>query len=260
MDQALNALDMGICAPTIAEAVFARFMSAIKDERIGASEILHGPTAVFSGDREEFIAAIHDALYCSKICSYAQGFQLMREAQKEYGWELHFGEIARIWRGGCIIRAAFLQKITEAYERGPELANLLLDPYFKDAVERAQENWEASRGHGCETWNSDAHFLIGSGLFRWLPDGPSATQTSCRRNAITSVPIPTSGWTSQEGDSFISTGRIRRGRKLKPDPDIPQIRQVRDVVCLARQAHQFASHVLPRLILIGVAIDLLERL
>ena len=137
----VNALDMGICAPTIAEAVFARFMSAIKDERIGASEILNGPSGVFSGDREAFIGAIHDALYCSKICSYAQGFQLMREAQKEYGWELHFGEIARIWRGGCIIRAAFLQKITEAYERDPELANLLLDPYFKEAVERAQENW-----------------------------------------------------------------------------------------------------------------------
>ena len=87
------------------------------------------------------IAAIHDALYCSKICSYAQGFQLMREAQKEYKWKLNFGEIAQIWRGGCIIRAVFLQKITEAYQRNPALANLLLDPYFNKTVKNAQENW-----------------------------------------------------------------------------------------------------------------------
>ena len=136
-----SALDMGICAPTIAEAVFARCMSAIKEERVAASEILKGPSGDFCGDREEFITSIHDALYCSKICSYAQGFQLMREAQKEYDWELHFGEIAQIWRGGCIIRAAFLQKITEAYARTPELANLLLDPYFIDAIGKPQENW-----------------------------------------------------------------------------------------------------------------------
>ena len=137
----VSALDMGIPAPTIAEAVFARTLSAIKDERVAASGVLSGPEAGFSGDRDSFVDAIHDALYCSKICSYAQGFQLMREAQKEYGWTLKFGEIAQIWRGGCIIRAAFLQKITEAYGREPELANLLLDPYFNDAVKHAQPNW-----------------------------------------------------------------------------------------------------------------------
>jgi 6-phosphogluconate dehydrogenase len=137
----VSALDMGIPAPTIAEAVFARTLSAIKDERVAASGVLSGPEAGFSGDRDSFIDAIHDALYCSKICSYAQGFQMMREAQKEYGWTLKFGEIAQIWRGGCIIRAAFLQKITEAYGREPELANLLLDPYFNDAVKHAQPNW-----------------------------------------------------------------------------------------------------------------------
>ena len=88
-----------------------------------------------------FRSAIHDALYCSKICSYAQGFQLMRTAQAEYGWKFNFGEIAQIWRGGCIIRAAFLQKITEAYARNPGLANLLMDPYFNKTVRKAQENW-----------------------------------------------------------------------------------------------------------------------
>ena len=97
-------------------------------------------------NKEALVEAIHDALYCSKICSYAQGFQLMREAQNEYDWKLNFGEIAQIWRGGCIIRAAFLQKITEAYARDPELANLLLDPYFTNALRSAQDNWRTVVG------------------------------------------------------------------------------------------------------------------
>ncbi|NDV60908.1 NADP-dependent phosphogluconate dehydrogenase [Puniceicoccales bacterium CK1056] len=138
----VNALDMGVPAPTVAEAVFARCLSAVKEERVAAEKILKGPEGFsFEGDKEAFIQAIHDALYCSKICSYAQGFQLMREAQKEYDWTLNFGEIAQIWRGGCIIRAAFLQKITEAYERDPDLANLLLDPYFNKTIQDAQANW-----------------------------------------------------------------------------------------------------------------------
>ncbi|MDD2765094.1 MAG: NADP-dependent phosphogluconate dehydrogenase [Opitutaceae bacterium] len=138
----VNALDMGVPAPTVAEAVFARCLSAIKEERVAASIILKGPARKrYAGSRKSLLQAIHDALYCSKICSYAQGFQLMREAQKEYYWTLDFGAIARIWRGGCIIRAAFLQKITEAYGRNPRLANLLLDPYFSKTVKGAQENW-----------------------------------------------------------------------------------------------------------------------
>ena len=137
-----NALDMGVPAPTVAEAVFARCLSAVKDERIAASKILTGPSISEEPEnKEDLISAIRDALYCSKICSYAQGFQLMREAQKEYNWTLNFGEIAKIWRGGCIIRAAFLQKITEAYERDPSLANLLLDDYFKDCISSYQKNW-----------------------------------------------------------------------------------------------------------------------
>ena len=136
-----NALDMGVPAPTVAEAVFARCISALKDERVAASKILKGPSKKYRGSQKALLAAIHDALYCSKICSYAQGFQLMRTAQAEYGWKLNFGEIAQIFRGGCIIRAAFLQKITEAYARNPNLANLLLDPYFTKTVKKAQENW-----------------------------------------------------------------------------------------------------------------------
>ncbi|MCH8541618.1 MAG: NADP-dependent phosphogluconate dehydrogenase [Opitutales bacterium] len=138
----VSALDMGVPAPTIAEAVFARCVSAVKEERVEASKIIKGPeNTPFEGDQQEFITAIRDALYCSKICSYAQGFQLMRAAQEEYGWTLNFGEIAKIFRGGCIIRARFLQKITEAYERDPKLANLLLDPYFNAEIEKAQANW-----------------------------------------------------------------------------------------------------------------------
>jgi uncharacterized membrane protein YuzA (DUF378 family) len=131
----------GRARPTIAEAVFARCISAIKEERVAASKILKGPGRNTAARRRRSSQAIHDALYCSKICSYAQGFQLMRTAQKEYNWKLNFGEIAQIWRGGCIIRAAFLQKITEAYARNPDLANLLLDPYFNKTVKKAQANW-----------------------------------------------------------------------------------------------------------------------
>jgi len=137
----VNALDMGIPANSIAEAVFARCLSALKEERVEASRHLVGPAPGYCGERRELIDAVRDALYCSKICAYAQGFQLMREAQKEYDWKLDFATIAAIWRGGCIIRARFLQKITEAYRRNAELVNLLLDPYFNEQIRRGQANW-----------------------------------------------------------------------------------------------------------------------
>lgn len=137
----VSALDMGVPAPTVAEAVFARCISAVKEERVAASKILSGPDAAYAGDKDELIEAIHAALYCSKICSYAQGFQLMREAQTEYGWTLNFGSIAQIFRGGCIIRAVFLQKITEAFERDEKLPNLLIDPYFQAEVDKLQAQW-----------------------------------------------------------------------------------------------------------------------
>jgi len=138
----VNALDMGIPANAISEAVFARCLSALKEERVLASKTLVGPSAApFTGDRAALVDAVKDALYCSKICAYAQGFQLMREAQREYGWELDFATIASIFRGGCIIRARFLQKITEAYRANAGLVNLLLDPYFNDQIKRGQANW-----------------------------------------------------------------------------------------------------------------------
>ncbi len=164
----VNALDMGTPAPTVAEAVFARCISAVKDERVAASKILSGPEApVFTGDKTEMVEAIRAALYASKICSYAQGFQLMREAQKEYNWELNFGEISQIFRGGCIIRAAFLQKITEAFARDPELANLLLDPYFTGAINKAQASWRkvvalaAQHGVAIPTFSSALSYYDG---------------------------------------------------------------------------------------------------
>lgn len=139
---ATNSLDLGIPANAIAEAVFARCLSALKDERVAASKLLKGPKAKkFSGDKSMTIEAIRQALYCSKICAYAQGFQLMTEAQNEYNWKLNFGQIAKLWRGGCIIRASFLQKITEAFTADKKLQNLMLDPYFMKAIHNGQEEW-----------------------------------------------------------------------------------------------------------------------
>jgi len=137
----VSALDLGIPAMTIAEAVFARCISAIKEERVTASKSLSGPPEKYRGEKTKFIQAIHDALYASKICSYAQGFQLLRAASREYNWNLKYGEIAMIWRGGCIIRAHFLNRIKEAFDRNPDLPNLLLDPYFRDIIHRTQANW-----------------------------------------------------------------------------------------------------------------------
>ena len=135
-----SALDLGIPLPIITESVFARFISAMKEERVVASKILKGPeNNPFTGDKSAFIEAVRKALYLSKICSYAQGFAQMRAASEEYNWDLKYGEIAMIFRGGCIIRAQFLQKIKEAYDRDPALKNLLLDPYFKDISLTYQE-------------------------------------------------------------------------------------------------------------------------
>jgi 6-phosphogluconate dehydrogenase len=139
----INALDMGIPANSIAEAVFARCLSALKVEREAASQHLIGPEYHYQGDRDELVNAVHDALYCSKICAYAQGFQLMRAAETEYKWKLDLASIASIWRGGCIIRARFLQKITAAYARDSQLVNLLLDPYFKEQIQRNQTRWRS---------------------------------------------------------------------------------------------------------------------
>ncbi len=137
----IAALDEGVPLTLIGEAVFSRCLSAMKEERVAASKVLSGPEIKFEGDREQFIKDIKDALYAAKIVSYAQGYTLMRAAAKTYGWNLNYGGIALMWRGGCIIRSVFLGKIKEAYDSNPELSNLLLDPYFKGIIEKAQAGW-----------------------------------------------------------------------------------------------------------------------
>lgn len=137
-----SALDLGVPLSIITESVFARFLSAMKEERVAASKKLHGPAAAgFDGDRQEFIEAVRQALYASKIASYAQGFAQMRSASEAYGWDLNYGSIAMIFRGGCIIRARFLQNIKDAYDRDPKLANLFLDEYFGGVIENYQNAW-----------------------------------------------------------------------------------------------------------------------
>ncbi len=136
-----TALDLGVAAPTITEAVFARCISAIKQERTAASRVFSAPGMKFEGDREQFIEAIRQALFASKICSYAQGFAMMGEASKEYNWNLNFGDIALMWREGCIIRAQFLENIKDAFDRQPDLPNLLMASYFRDTLDKAQNNW-----------------------------------------------------------------------------------------------------------------------
>ena len=153
---AMNALTLGVPSTAITEAVFARGMSGFKDERTIASQVLSGPTIPPSpsgrgAGGEGLIEAIRDALYCSKICAYAQGFQLMAAAQIEYEWKLNFGEIARIWRGGCIIRAAFLQKITDAFSNDAALANLLIDPFFAGEIAKRQAAWREVVSHAALT-------------------------------------------------------------------------------------------------------------
>jgi len=138
---AISALDLGQPLTLIGEAVFARCLSALKDERIDASKLLTGPDTEFEGDRATLIDDLKQALYASKIVSYAQGYQLMRAAAAEYGWKLNNGGIASMWRGGCIIRSVFLDKIKEAFEANPDLVNLLLDPFFTNAVGNAQAAW-----------------------------------------------------------------------------------------------------------------------
>ena len=135
------ALDLGVPSTLVTEAVYARCLSAAKEARVRASGQLSGPTAKYQGDRQEFIEQIRQALYASKICSYAQGFVQMQAAAIEHDWPLNFGECAMLWRGGCIIRAVFLDRIKEAFDADPNLENLLLAPYFTEAVTKAQDSW-----------------------------------------------------------------------------------------------------------------------
>ncbi|HEX4149729.1 MAG TPA: decarboxylating NADP(+)-dependent phosphogluconate dehydrogenase [Pirellulales bacterium] len=135
------ALDLGVPSTLVTEAVYARSLSALKDARLRASKVLSGPSTKYTGDRDKFVEDVRQALYASKICSYAQGFVQMQAAAAEHQWPLDFGNIALLWRGGCIIRARFLDRIKEAFDTNPKLENLLLAPYFTEAVQKAQPAW-----------------------------------------------------------------------------------------------------------------------
>ncbi|MBP8976893.1 MAG: decarboxylating NADP(+)-dependent phosphogluconate dehydrogenase [Bacteroidetes bacterium] len=171
----VTALDLGIPMTMVSEAVFARCLSALKDERVIASKILKGPAKKkFTGSKKKFIEDIRKALYASKITSYAQGFMLMKEAAKEYKWDLNYGSIALLWRGGCIIRSVFLGKIKEAYDKNPQLSNLLLDPYFKKIMANCQDSWRkvianaATLGIPVPAMTSSLMFYDGY-RHKWLP-------------------------------------------------------------------------------------------
>jgi 6-phosphogluconate dehydrogenase len=137
----MNSAELGIPITLIAEAVYARCVSAMKEERVTASQQLAGPKPTIRGDRAKFIEQVRQALYASKIISYAQGYMLMHAAAKEYAWNLNYGGIALMWRGGCIIRSRFLGDIKNAFDKNPNLANLLLDPFFKEAIQQCQSAW-----------------------------------------------------------------------------------------------------------------------
>lgn len=137
----INALDLGMPLTLIGESVFARCLSAMKEERVMASAVLKGPDSAFKGDPQTFIEAVRQALYASKIISYAQGFMLMEQASKEYGWQLNYGAIALMWRGGCIIRSQFLGKIKEAFDKDSHLKNLLLTPFFSKEIQTREKGW-----------------------------------------------------------------------------------------------------------------------
>ena len=144
---AISSLDMGTPVTLIGEAVYARCLSALKEDRVEASKILKGPAPAFSGDKKAFTEDIRQALLASKLVSYAQGFMLLREAAKEYGWNLNYQGIALMWRGGCIIRSVFLGKIKQAFDKNPELHNLLLDDYFRDVIHSCQDAWRRVVSH-----------------------------------------------------------------------------------------------------------------
>lgn len=171
---ALAALDEGVPLTIIAEAVFARCLSAMKEERVKASGLLPGPVPKYEGDRKALIDDIRNALYASKIVSYAQGFTLMRAAARTYGWNLDYGRIAMMWRGGCIIRSKFLDKIKEAYDRNPGLENLLLDPFFTERVGKAQDSWRR---------------VVSAALMNGIPV-PAFTSALCYYDAYRSEKLP----------------------------------------------------------------------
>ncbi len=166
---AVTSLDHGMPLTLIAEAVYARCLSAMKDARVAASKVLTGPTGKYQGDKQAFVEDIRQALLASKLVSYAQGFMLMQDASKEYKWNLNYGGVAMVWRGGCIIRSAFLGDIKKAFDKDPNLANLLLDDYFKGVILRLPGSMAARCHQGDRTRRSGAGIHDRAGILRRLP-------------------------------------------------------------------------------------------
>ena len=211
---AVAALDQGIPLTLIGEAVFARCLSAVKEERVKASKILHGPEPAFSTDKKEFIHDLKDALYASKIVSYAQGYSLMRAAASEYKWDLNYGGIALMWRGGCIIRSAFLGKIKEAFVKNPAITNLLIDPFFTEKLIRRRKDggmWllpQRQMASRCLQYHqlSVISTAIAAKNFRRI---------CFRLREITSVLTPMSVPTNPEVNSSIPTGQDEGEQQLQ---------------------------------------------
>lgn len=202
----MNALDFGMPLTLIAEAVFARCLSSMKEERQEASRCLKGPETKFSGDREAFAHAICQALYASKIVSYAQGFMLMRQASKDHNWELNYGSIALMWRGGCIIRSAFLNKIKEAFVHQPQLKSLLLDDYFLREIAERQTGWRQVVAKAVELGLATPCFSNALAFYdgyrsEWLP----ASLLQAQRDFLGL--IPTSVLTNREANFSIQIGQ-----------------------------------------------------
>ena len=223
------ALDLGVPSTLVTEAVYARCLSAMRDARIRASSKLAGPSGKYAGDRKQFIEQVRQALYASKIVSYAQGYVQMQAAAVEYKWPLDFGSIALLWRGGCIIRAVFLQRIKEAFDADPKLENLLLAPYFKEAMAKAQDCLAKRDRHGRPAGHSHAGLLGRLGLLRRLSQRPLAGQSACRPSAIILGPTPISG--SIAPACFTATGcGCERSRSSDCLPSGPPVK-LRDKSC-----------------------------
>ena len=206
------ALDLGVPSTLVTEAVYARCLSALKEARVRASKVLSGPTAKYAGDRTEFIAAVRDALYASKICSYAQGFVQLEAAAKEHEWPLDYGSIALLWRGGCIIRAAFLDRIKEAFDADP--------PVGKPAAGALTSIAPSPRPTSAGGWSPARPSSTASRCRRLPRRSPTSTviasrgcrPTCCRRSATISAPIPTSASTRKDVSYRLAARNAARSR------------------------------------------------
>ncbi len=215
----INSQDLGIPITLMAEAVYSRCVSALKDERVKAARKLKGPRPALTSiaanpeKKKAFIADIMSALYASKIVSYAQGYMLMRAAAKEYGWNLNYGGIALMWRGGCIIRSRFLGKIKEAYDNNPKLTNLLLDDYFRGEIKKSQKGWRNIVATAAKKGIPVPAFSTALAFLRPISSAPFCRRICCRRSAIISARTPTNAWTNRAANSSTPTGPAAAARR-----------------------------------------------